>query len=95
MRALTALRRAGLEELQARTFVADVCAPLKSDEKAALASLIEMLWGTRQPEISDEDWDEYQRLCSPGSPEFILELPDYYGFFTYTVFSGRIPKNKK
>lgn len=95
MRAWGTFRASGLEELQARTFVADVCAPLKSDEKTALASLIEMLWGPRQPEISDEDWNEYQRLCSPGSPEFILELPDYYGFFTYTVFSGQIPKNKK
>ncbi len=95
MRALGTFRKSGLEEIKAQTFVADVCAPLNAEEKTALTSLLEMLWGTRQPEVSDEDWKEYQRLCSPGSPDFILNLPDYYGFFTYTLFSGQIPKNNK
>lgn len=88
-------RRAGLEEVQAHTYVADVCAPLRSGEEAALTSLFEMLWGTQQVGVSTEDWREYQRLCSPDSPDFILDIPDYYGFFTYTVFQGKVPKIKK
>ena len=24
-----------------------------------------------------------------GSPDFILNLPDYYAFFTYTMFWGK------
>jgi demethylmenaquinone methyltransferase/2-methoxy-6-polyprenyl-1,4-benzoquinol methylase len=95
MRSLGTFRKSGLEEIKAQTFVADVCSPLKSEEKTALTSLFEMLWGTRQPEVSEEDWKEYQRLCSPRSPDFILHLPDYYGFFTYTVISGQIRKNNK
>jgi demethylmenaquinone methyltransferase/2-methoxy-6-polyprenyl-1,4-benzoquinol methylase len=95
MRALAALRRAGLEEVQAQTFVADFCAPLRPGEKTALVSLFEMLWGMPQPAVSAEDWKEYQQLCRPDSPDFILRLPEYYGFFTYTVFQGRVPPGRK
>jgi demethylmenaquinone methyltransferase/2-methoxy-6-polyprenyl-1,4-benzoquinol methylase len=45
-----------------------------------------MLWGTRQPEVSESDWRDYQRLCRPESPDFVLNQPGYYAFFTYTVF---------
>jgi demethylmenaquinone methyltransferase/2-methoxy-6-polyprenyl-1,4-benzoquinol methylase len=58
----------------------------------ALISLFEMLWGERQQGVSDEDWTAYHRLCHPGSPEFILDLSDYYGFFTYSVFRGKVPR---
>nr|QNO48966.1 hypothetical protein OEPDFBKK_00042 [Methanosarcinales archaeon ANME-2c ERB4] len=32
----------------------------------------------------------YQRLCLAESPEFILDLPDYYAFYTYSMFQGRV-----
>ena len=95
MRAPGSLHDAGLEEVQGQTFAADFCAPLGSGEKTALTSLFDMLWGTHQPEVLVEDWQAYQRLCSPGSPDFILNLSEYYGFFTYTVFRGRVPKTKR
>ena len=41
-------------------------------------------------ELSEEDWAEYQRLCLPGSSDFILDLPEYYAFFTYSMFQGRV-----
>jgi ubiquinone/menaquinone biosynthesis C-methylase UbiE len=94
MRALRSFRNAGLEDTQAQTFLADVCAPLEDGVRTALTSLFEMLWGTQQPEVFSEDWKEYQRLCRPDSPDFILDLPEYYGFFTYTLFRGRVPKIK-
>jgi demethylmenaquinone methyltransferase/2-methoxy-6-polyprenyl-1,4-benzoquinol methylase len=89
-RALGWFRRAGLEECTARTFVGDVKAPLGTDMRRALAGLFDMLWGQRQPETSPEDWQEVQRLCRPHSPDYILDLPDYCGFFTYTVYTGRV-----
>ena len=95
MRVPAAFRKAGLEEVQAQTFVADVCAPLPPGEKTAMTSLFEMLWGTAQPEVSIEDWKEYRRLCNPDSPDFILNHSDYYGFFTYTVFQGKAPHTNK
>jgi len=39
------LSRAGLRELAARTFVTDILARLREDQKVALSSLIEMRWG--------------------------------------------------
>jgi ubiquinone/menaquinone biosynthesis C-methylase UbiE len=92
MRALRVFQDAGLEHLRAQTFVGDVRAPLQSGERAALTSLFQMLWGAPQPEASAEDIAEYKRLCLRGAPEFILDLPDYYAFFTYTMFSGKVPK---
>ncbi|MFC1896396.1 class I SAM-dependent methyltransferase [Thermodesulfobacteriota bacterium] len=64
---------------------------LSDDIRRALMSLFQMLWGEAQPEVSQEDWAEYQRLCQPESPEFILNLSDYYAFFTYTMFRGKVP----
>jgi ubiquinone/menaquinone biosynthesis C-methylase UbiE len=91
-RALGWLRKAGLEDCNAKTFVGDVHAPMSDDLRAALLSLFEMLWGERQPEALDEDWAEYQRLCRAGSPDLILDLPDYYAFFTYSMFGGKLAK---
>jgi len=50
----------------------------------------QMLWGEAQSELTPEDWAEYQRLCQPESPDFILNLPDYYAFFTYSMFRGKV-----
>lgn len=93
-RALRCFREAGLEECVARTFVGDVQAPLSRDLQVALTSLFEMLWGQPQPTVSPADWLEYQRLSRPGSPDFILNLPDYFAFFTYTMFRGRVASQK-
>ena len=89
-RALSWFLEAGLDEPTARTFVGDIQAPLNGDVRIALASLFEMLWGQPQPTVSPADWSEYQRLCRPESPDFILDLPGYYAFFTYTMFKGRV-----
>jgi demethylmenaquinone methyltransferase/2-methoxy-6-polyprenyl-1,4-benzoquinol methylase len=92
MRALTVFRNLGLEEVTGQTFVDDVQTPLNEDERTALTSLFQMLWGAPQPQAAAEDVAEYKHLCTPGSTEFILDLPDYYAFFTYTMFSGKVPK---
>ncbi|UCB46689.1 MAG: methyltransferase domain-containing protein [Spirochaetota bacterium] len=91
LRALRWFEEAGLEKAEAKTFVGDVQAPLSDDIRRALVSLFEMLWGVPQPEVSQMDWAKYQRLCRPGSPEFILNLSDYYAFFTYSMFKGKVP----
>lgn len=86
-----AFREVGLEQVKAQTFVRDVVSPFGTGERAGLISLFDMLWGQRQPETAMADWEAYQRLCRPESPTFILDQPDYYGFFTYTLFSGIVP----
>jgi ubiquinone/menaquinone biosynthesis C-methylase UbiE len=85
------MRQLGLQKISVQTFVSDIQAPLSGELRIALGSLLEMLWGEPQPGVTDADWQEYQRLCLPGSPDFILDIPDYYGFYTYTVFRGEVP----
>ncbi len=82
---------AGLEETCALTFVGDVRAPLSPGERVATAALFEMLWVEPGPGSPRDDWDERSRICLPGSPDFILDEPGYYAFFTYTAFRGTIP----
>lgn len=91
LRALRWFREAGLEEVMAQTLVGDVQAPLDKGERAALTSLFTMLWEKPSTEVPSEDWNEYQRLCRPESTDFILTVPDYYAFFTYSMFRGKVP----
>lgn len=86
------MRDAGLEQVTARTFVGDVQAPLSDDIRSALTALLEMRWPGVQSEMSAEDWAEHQRLCQQESPDFILNLTDYYAFFTETLFHGRVAR---
>jgi ubiquinone/menaquinone biosynthesis C-methylase UbiE len=91
LRALGWFRAAGLREPTARTFVASFHAPLRDEIRDGLTALLEMRWGGAQSEVSEEDWVAYQRLCQTESPDFILNLRDYYGFFTYALFHGTVP----
>lgn len=91
-RALRALRAAGLADVVGQTFVGTLQAPLSAAERAGLRSLFAMLWGQPQPGVAPEDWEAYQRLCLEGLPDDILSLPEYYGFFTYSLFQGTVVK---
>jgi demethylmenaquinone methyltransferase/2-methoxy-6-polyprenyl-1,4-benzoquinol methylase len=92
LRALGWFRDAGLTKPTARTFVGDVHAPLSDGVCTALLSLIEMRWGEPRSELAQEDWAEFRRICRPESPDFILSLPDYYAFFTYSLFCGKVAR---
>ena len=79
-----------MEEVIARTFVGDVCAPLSREMRSALTALIEMRWVDVEAELSEGDWAEFQRLCLAESQDFILDIPDYYAFYTYSMSRGRV-----
>ena len=90
-RGLAWMRKLGYARLRAHTLVRDLRGPLTYREKDGLQSLIAMRWGDARLEVSDEDWTELKRLTAPGSPDNLFERDDYYGFFTYTMFTGRVP----
>jgi demethylmenaquinone methyltransferase/2-methoxy-6-polyprenyl-1,4-benzoquinol methylase len=96
LRALGWLHAAGLREVAAHTVCADVQAPLadavhpRDALRDALAATLDMFWGQAEPELSAEDWDQFQRLCRSDSADYILDAPDYYGFVVYSVFCGRV-----
>lgn len=88
MRALGWFKQAGLSKTKVQTFVGDINPPFSKEKRKALLDLYEMRWGGDNPELSEEDRLEYQRLCSGDSPDCILDIPGYYGFFTYSLFQG-------
>jgi ubiquinone/menaquinone biosynthesis C-methylase UbiE len=90
MRAMHWLRAAGLSQVRARSYVAELHTPPSPELREALAYCFSMFWGELEPHLQREDWIAYQRLCEPASPDFIADRPDYYGFLTYTLFSGRV-----
>jgi demethylmenaquinone methyltransferase/2-methoxy-6-polyprenyl-1,4-benzoquinol methylase len=96
LRGLGWFRDAGLEEPTARTFASDAHAPLTDDVRSALRALFQMRWPGVESELRQGDadskhaWAEYQRLCLPESPDFILDHPDYYAFFTNSMFHGKV-----
>ena len=91
LRALGWYRTLGLQEPKSHTVVVDAYAPLADDVRNALAALIEMRWPGAEAELTEEDRSEYPRLCLPGSPDFVVDHPDYYAFFTCTLFHGKAP----
>jgi len=90
LRAQTWLRQAGLKQLQARTFLAEVRSPIDPATREALAACYAMFWEELEGRVSAADRQAYERLCRPTSPDFIADIPDYYAFMTYTLFSGVI-----
>ncbi len=91
-RALSWFREVDLRDVKAQTLVSNVQAPLSYDIYNAMTALIKMRWVNVKTELTEEDWAEYQRLCNPESSDFILHHPDYYAFFTYTMFHGLVSK---
>jgi demethylmenaquinone methyltransferase/2-methoxy-6-polyprenyl-1,4-benzoquinol methylase len=90
LRALGWFRAAGLEECRARTFVGDTHAPLSDEHRAALTALFDMRWPDVEPELDPDLRADYRRLCQWESPAFAVNDPDYYAFFTYSMFEGRV-----
>ena len=86
------LRRAGLVNTWAETFIRTVFAPIENSIREALVALLKMRWTGAESELSRCEQAEYRRLCQPESPDFILNRPDYYAFFTYSLFCGQIAR---
>lgn len=90
LRALGWFEEAGIQDAQAHTLVGDTQAPLSREVREALLSLFDMRWGDPGGELLPEDEAAYRRLCDPESPDFILNVRDYYAFFTYSMFHGKV-----
>jgi len=89
LRALGWFHELELKEKSAKVFADSFHAPLSHEIRNALVALFDMRWPDVAPELPPNDLAEFRRLCLPASPDFILNLPDYYAFFTYTMFRGK------
>jgi hypothetical protein len=47
-----------------------------------------MLWDNSESEVSKDDWEKFNEHCLPSSDKSILNDPEYYGFYVYTLFQG-------
>jgi ubiquinone/menaquinone biosynthesis C-methylase UbiE len=90
--ALDWFRAVGLVDTSAHTLVRTVHAPLDAQTRDAMTLLIDMRWGRACPELAGEDRNEFERLCRPESGDCVLSRPGYYGFFTYSLFRGRVAR---
>jgi hypothetical protein len=65
-----------------------VFAPFDKTSRRALEALFEMRWSNVESELSLPRINEFRRLCTPDSPDYILNIPEYYAYFTYSLFKG-------
>ena len=90
LRALGWFRAAGFKGPTCRTIAGDAYAPLSDDLRKGVQAILQMRWPGAEAELSSADWAAYQRLSQPESPDYILNRPDYYAFFTYTMFTALV-----
>ena len=95
LRALGWFDKLGLRGVKARVFADSVHAPLNDEIRNALIELFKERWPNVATELSPDDLAEFQRLCLPDSPDFIVNRPDYYAFFTYTMLCGFVNANRQ
>jgi len=86
--ALGWFRELGFTDTKAEVFAESIRAPLNREIYEALVELFDMRWQGVEREFSKDDLEQYMRLCKPESPDFLLKHPDYYAFFTYSMFWG-------
>lgn len=89
-RALGWFRALGFGNLAAHAFAGSVHAPLSGGQRQAMAALFKMRWPGVEDELSEGDRAEFSRLCTAGSPDYIIDHPDYCALFTYALFSGTV-----
>lgn len=90
LRTLGLLRETGLVNTAVKAFTCSFHAPLDPQIHEGLHELILMRWNEQDAGLGDEDRAEYRRITDPSLPGFILNIPDYYGFFTYSLFQGTV-----
>jgi SAM-dependent methyltransferase len=81
------LRRAGLSNVRAQTFVIERLSPLAAaDEAYLLEAIFRGTWGERlRPYVCAEDFAELARLCDPLHPQFALRRPDFHFLQSFTL----------
>jgi SAM-dependent methyltransferase len=81
------LRRAGLSNVRAQTFVIERLSPLAAaDEAYLLEAIFRGTWGERlRPYVCAADFAELARLCDPLHPQFALRRPDFHFLQSFTL----------
>lgn len=86
------LRKAGLRDVHARTFMIERMSPVRpEDEDYLVEAIFRDTWGTRlQPYLSSSDYEELIRLCDPLHPDFAPRRADFHFLQSFTLVVGEI-----
>lgn len=86
------LRRAGLQNVVARTFMIERITPLSTaDENYLLDAIFRETWQKRlRPYLTNDDYDELMRLCDPQHPGFALRRADFHFLQSFSLAVGEI-----
>ena len=85
------LEAVGLDDISVRSFLGDILPPQNDIEGQALDSLFFMRWDRDPGGLPDEERRLYRSLIDPESDHCIYHQSDYYAWFTYTLFTARVP----
>jgi len=90
-RTLGSMRAAGLVVESFRTYVLERGAPLPPAARDYLQRVVfDRNWGPRlRDRIAPDDWKQRSALCDAGSPDLVLDGPDYYCFYPISVVVAR------
>lgn len=86
------LRKAGLRDVRARTFMIERIAPTRpEDEDYLVETIFRDTWGSRlQPYLSTDDYEALMRVCDPLDPNFALRRSDFHFLQSFTLAVGEI-----
>jgi SAM-dependent methyltransferase len=91
LRALVGLmRKAGLADVSARTWLIERVAPLDPSSQAwLLEAIFRGTWGERlRPYLAPADYRELMELCDPQHSRYALARPDFHFLQTFTLVVG-------
>src|SRR6266545_1399093 len=90
-RTLPWLRAAGLRVESFRTYLLERRAPLPPAARTYIQQVVfDRNWGERLRDfLSPADWEQRSTLCDAGSPDVVLNDPDYYCLYPISVVVAR------
>jgi len=86
------LRKAGLKNVRARTFMIERVSPMRpADESYLVEAIFRDTWSGRlQPYLSQSDRQALMRLCDPAHADFALRRDDFHFLQTFTLAIGEV-----
>jgi SAM-dependent methyltransferase len=84
------LRRSGLKNVRAKSYVIERVSPLTPDDEAyLLRAIFQGTFGEKlRGYLSRDDFEELGALCDPESAAFALHRPDFHFIQTFTLVVG-------
>lgn len=90
LRAKGWMQKAGLKDISAESFAADIRTPLSAELIEAVQDCWRMFFDPLKAYVDKKDWDLLQRLSDSQSEDCLIDRPDYYCLLTYSMFVGRV-----